>query len=809
VGQAPERERHLSRVTLPVEGMTCASCATRIGRSLNRLPGVAEANVNLATERASVVFDPQQLDVDRLIGTVRKLGYEVPEAHARLSIEGMTCASCVSRVEKRLRSVPGVRGASVNLATGTASVAYLPGVAEIGEMARAVRDIGYGARPVDEADTGAARASREREVRRYKRLFWTAAAFTLPLAAGMAGLRLDPWLQLALATIVQFGPGWVFYRDAYHNLRNRNANMSVLVALGTSAAYGLSAAAVLAGPRPGLHGLYFETSAMLISLVLVGKLLEAVARGRTSAAIEKLMSLRPTAARAVRQGLEVELPLEAVEVGDVLVVRPGESVPVDGEVIDGASAVDEAMLTGESLPIEKRPGDRVIGGTLNRSGSFRLRATGVGRDTALARIVRAVEEAQERRAPIQRLADAVSNVFVPAVIGAAMLTFALWLALAHSFVGGLLAAVAVLVVACPCALGLATPTAIMVGTGRGAERGLLFRGGEHLEVAGRLNAVVLDKTGTITRGEPHVTELVPRPGLDADELLRLAASAEARSEHPLAQAIVRAARERGIALSEPDGFEAQAGRWVRARVGGHEVSVGSPRWLDVGLGAERERLEAAGQTAMAVGVDGEPAGLIAVADIVKPHSAAAVAALRAMGIEVYMLTGDNRRTAEAIAAQVGIPADRVLAEVLPAEKAERVQALRGAGRLVAMVGDGVNDAPALAAADLGIAIGSGADVAKEAAGVTLMRGDLRGVVAAIDLSRATLRKIRQNLFWALVYNSLGVPFAALGLLHPVIAGAAMALSSVSVTTNSTLLKRFDPMRRFVAARDGSRGGEGR
>ncbi|HET7558701.1 MAG TPA: copper-translocating P-type ATPase, partial [Limnochordia bacterium] len=539
--------------------------------------------------------------------------------------------------------------------------------------------------------------------------------------------------------------------------------------------------------------------------VLLGKTLEAKAKGRTSEALQRLMGLRAKTARVVRDGREADVPLEAVVVGDIVWVRPGEKVPVDGDVIEGRSAVDESMLTGESLPVEKGPGDTVIGATLNKSGALKLRAAKVGADTALAQIVRVVEEAQGSKAPIQRMADAVSNIFVPVVLGVALLTFVTWWLLTGDLTRALLAATAVLVIACPCALGLATPTAVMVGTGRGAEAGILFRGGEHLEAAGRLDVIVLDKTGTLTRGEPALTDVTPLAGVDADELLRLAAAAERRSEHPLAQAVAAGARARGLEPDEPvepAAFEAIAGHGIRATVDGRTVLIGNARlFTQAGVDAEpllaeRARLEGEAKTALLVALDGRPAGVIAVADTLKPHADDAVRALQAMNIEVWMITGDNRRTAEAIAEAAGIPPARVLAEVLPAEKAAQVKALQAAGRKVGMVGDGINDAPALATADLGIAIGTGTDVAMEAADVTLMRGDLRGIVAAIDLSRATLAKIRQNLFWALAYNSVGIPIAALGWLDPVIAGAAMALSSVSVTTNSTLLKRFNPMRRF-------------
>jgi P-type Cu+ transporter len=814
---AKQPEENSARAVIPIEGMTCAACATRISRGVGKLPGVAGADVNLAAEKLWVEYDPAALTVPQIADKVQDLGYGVPTEKVKLEVEGMTCATCVRKVEKALSSSPGVLSASVNLATNAALVEVVPGVAEPERMAEAVRALGYGAKPVSE---GGGQSVERREARRWRNRFLAGAILSAPLALAMvahfvllaarvpmggepAWLRLlqNGWLQLALATPVQFVVGWVFYRDAFYNLKSRNANMSVLVALGTSAAFAYSLAGLLAGPRLGIEGLYFEVSAILITLVLLGKFLEAVAKGRTSEAIKKLLGLQAVTARVIRDGDEVEVPLAAVQVGDVVAVRPGEKVPVDGEVVRGASAVDESMLTGESLPQEKRPGDAVIGATLNKTGSFRLRATRVGADTVLAQIVRAVEEAQGSRAPIQRVADVISNYFVPGVIGVAAITFVAWLIVTHDVTAAILATTAVLVIACPCALGLATPTAIMVGVGRGAQKGILFRGGAHLEMASRVDTVAFDKTGTLTRGEPAVTDVVALQGIGRDELLTLVAAAERRSEHPLAAAVVSAA-VRGGRLPEPDAFEAVPGGGVRATVEGREVLVGTEDLLgragvDVSAAqAEGDRLEAEAKTVMLVAVDGRLAGLVAAADTLKPHARETVAELEAMGVQVWLVTGDNRRTAEAIAAQAGIAAGHVLARVLPAEKAQRVKELQERRRRVAMVGDGINDAPALATADLGIAIGTGTDVAIEAAGVTLMRGDVRGVVAAIDLGRATMRKIRQNLFWALAYNTIGIPVAALGHLDPVLAGAAMALSSVSVTTNSTLLKRFNPLRRF-------------
>lgn len=638
------------------------------------------------------------------------------------------------------------------------------------------------------------------------------AVLSLPLFLSMIGhitdvnhvivdWLLNGWVQFALATPVQFYAGWQFYVDSYYNLRSGSANMSVLVALGTSAAYFYSLAGLLF-PDLGVTGLYFETSAVLITLILLGKLLEARAKGRTSEAIKKLMGLQPKTARVVRDGAEIDIPIEQVKVGDIIVVRPGEKIPVDGIVREGRSAVDESMITGESMPVEKGPGDEVVGATINKHGTFKVEATKVGKDTALAQIIRVVEEAQASKAPIQRLADVVSAYFVPAVVGVAVIAFIGWYIATGDFTRALLNMTAVLVIACPCALGLATPTAIMVGTGKGAENGILFKGGEHLEKAHELNAVVLDKTGTITKGEPEVTDVIAFGEFDETALLEWVARAEKASEHPLAQAIVASAQAKDIALEDAAAFEAIPGHGIRAEIDGRAVLVGNRKLMhdhgiDIGpVQGDMESLEGEGKTAMLAAVDGQLAGLIAVADTVKESAAEAIAVLQGMGLRVMMLTGDNRRTAHAIARQVGIRTEDVIAEVLPEDKAGVVEKLQAQGLKVAMVGDGINDAPALAKADVGIAIGTGTDVAIEAADITLMSGDLRGIVAAIRMSRATMTKIKQNLFWALIYNTIGIPFAAFGILSPIIAGAAMAFSSVSVVTNSSLLKRFDPQKGF-------------
>jgi P-type Cu+ transporter len=738
------------------------------------------------------------------------LAREVAGSRADLRVGGMTCAACVARVEKGLVRVPGVSRAAVNLATERATVHYDPSVTSVLDIIKAVESSGYSAEKADEESRDREAQARRRETRSLLVSFLVSAALSFPLlvamVAGMLGIEAlrflhEPWLQLALATPVQFAIGFRFYRNAYHGIRSGSPGMDVLVALGTTAAYALSIyTGFLVPVDPHAVGMmrdmYFEASSVLITLVLLGKLLEAVAKGRTSESIKKLLGLRPRAARVLRAGVERDVAIEEVVVGDTVVVRPGERLPVDGVVLSGASSVDESMVTGESLPVEKKPGDQVTGATINASGSFAFRATRVGRDTVLAQIVRVVEEAQGSKAPIQKLADRIAAVFVPVVLGIALLTFGIHLATGGGATPALLAAVAVLVIACPCAMGLATPTAIMVGTGKGAEHGILIRSGQSLETAHRLTTVVLDKTGTVTEGKPAVTDVISFEGGDGADLLSRAASVERLSEHPLGAAVVAAAKSAGLELDPAEGFAAVPGGGVRATVAGRTVAVGT-RAFAAEMGASRAsldrvepvlaRIEAQGRTAMAVLEGDAVVGAIGVADTIKASSAEAVAALKRLGLAVWMITGDNERTARAIASAAGI--DHVLAQVAPADKAAKIRELREQGEVVAMVGDGINDAPALATADVGMAMGTGTDIAIESADVTLMRGDLRAVPQAIELSRRTMRKIRQNLFWAFVYNVLGIPIAALGFLSPIIAGAAMSLSSVSVVTNSLTLKR--------------------
>jgi len=782
-------------LTVGIQGMTCASCAARIEKVLKQLPGVADATVNLATETATISGEADAATVQR---AVEKAGFSVPTESLTLDITGMTCASCSARVEKALAKVPGALEASVNLATEQATVKLAQG-ASAAVLIAAVERAGYGAQlpaPSAEAATAPARALPD---------WWPVAlaiALSLPLAAPMLGRlfgahwMLPGWLQLALATPVQFWLGARFYRAGWKALRAGSGNMDLLVAVGTSAAYGLSA--YLLFTRADAMHLYFEASAVVISLVLLGKWLETRAKRQTTEAIRALQALRPTTARVRLDGVDRDLPIDAIRIGDLVVIRPGERVPVDGEVIEGTSQIDESMLTGESLPVDKHPGSAVTGGAINAHGVLLARTTAVGTETTLARIIRLVENAQAAKAPIQRLVDKVSAVFVPVVMVIALLTFVAWWMLGSDSEVAILNAVAVLVIACPCALGLATPTAIMAGTGVAARHGILIKDAEALELAHRVRTVVFDKTGTLTDGTPHVAACVTADGHDRNEVLALAAGLQAGSEHPLARAVLAETAMAGIAPVAARAQQALPGRGIAGEAAGETVWLGNRRLMQengvdtAALDAAAAEQEALGRSVswLARAGDRRALGLLAFGDAVKPSAARAVAKLRAQGIATVMLSGDNRGAAAAAASMLGI--DRVLAEVLPADKAAHVGALKAEGNTVAMVGDGINDAPALAAADVGIAMSSGSDVAMHTAGITLMRGDPALVADAIDISKRTYAKIRQNLFWAFIYNVVGIPLAAFGFLNPVIAGAAMAFSSVSVVSNALLLKRWKP-----------------
>jgi Cu+-exporting ATPase len=828
------------RVAIKIEGMTCASCAGRVEKALAGERGVMRAEVNLASEKALVEFDPRLTGVDDLARRIKELGYRPRLEKVTFGVEGMNCASCAGRVEKALRGVEGVVDAEVNLATERAAVTYDPEAAGYREMARAVESAGYRLlkSEVGPEAPDRERRRREREMRLLKaNLIYSAVTAVIVLVLSMFGDRIPGIRELslkarfiilfALATPVQFGPGLIFYRGAWKAARHLAADMNTLIAVGTTAAYLYS---VLATFHPsfitgtGLElAVYYDAAVSIIALILLGRFLEARAKGRTSEAIRRLVGLKAKTARVIKEGGEVDVPVEEVRVGDLVLVRPGEKIPLDGVVVEGRSTVDESMLTGESMPVEKGPGDEVTGATINGNGAFTMRVTRVGEDTVLAQIIRLVEEAQGSKAPIQRLADRVASVFVPVVVGISLVTFAVWWAVGPepAFNHALLNFVAVLVIACPCALGLATPTAIMVGTGKGAEMGILIKGGEVLERAGRIDTVVFDKTGTLTWGKPAVTDIVPLDGVGVEEVLALAAAVERGSEHPLAEAVLLEAESRGIAVPAAVDFRAFPGKGVAATVAGGRVLLGNAALmaesgLQTGILAEREEeLSRQGKTVVWVADDGRLKGMLAVADSLKPTAKEAVRELQGLGMEVILLSGDRRATAEAVARKVG--ADRVLAEVLPAEKTAEIERLQAEGRVVAMVGDGINDAPALARADVGFAVGSGTDVAVETSDVTIISEDLCRVAGAVRLSRQTVRVIKENLFWAFVYNVVGIPVAA-GvlypawgiLLNPIYAAAAMAFSSVSVVSNSLRLRRFDVQGGRRAAprripRDGGRG----
>ncbi len=812
------------QLTLPVTGMTCANCAATIERNLKKLPTAQNVNVNLASERATIEFDAAQLTQEDIIARIQKAGYGVAFGEASLPIKRLSDENDAARLQKALSKLEGVQNVSVSYATEKAIIKYIPTLVSQGDLRSAVNAAGFEAVIAEGNAEDAERVAREKEISHQKHLLIIGLIFTVPLfILSMANdLKLLPppfvtikqmtdmapmiepawwlnWLMLALATPVQFYVGWQYYVGGYKSLRNGSANMDVLIAMGSSVAYFYSVVVTLGWVKE--HHVYFETAAVIVTLIILGKFLEARAKGRASDAIKRLMGLRPKTARVIRGGVESDVPVDEVHVSDVIVVRPGEKIPVDGVVVEGKSTIDESMLTGESMPVEKSAGAQVIGGTINKQGSFKFEATKVGKETALAQIIKLVEEAQGSKAPIQKLADQVSAVFVPIVIAIAFVTFAVWFAVSGDVTRSMINMVAVLVIACPCALGLATPTAIMVGTGKGAENGILFKSSEALQNAGKIKTVVLDKTGTITKGRPTVTDIVINNSVITNsQLLQLAASAEKASEHPLGEAIVAAATEKGLSLDPVDGFNAVAGQGIIAHVNDQEVMIGNMRMMSErnlnvnGLGDEAARLQSEAKTPMIVAINGEVAGLIAVADSIKDGSVEAIQELHHLGLEVVMLTGDNQKTAEAIGKAAGV--DRVIAEVLPGDKASVIKQLQSVGakhaspvhNVIAMVGDGVNDAPALAQADVGIAIGTGTDVAMAAAPVTLMSGDLRGVPRAIALSKATMRTIKQNLFWAFFYNIILIPSAALGYLIPILAAGAMSFSSIFVVSNSLRLR---------------------
>ncbi|MBE3586991.1 MAG: heavy metal translocating P-type ATPase [Thermoanaerobacteraceae bacterium] len=829
----------MQQVSIPVEGMNCAACVARVERALKNTPGVNGALVNLVTGKASVEYDPEKVSVEQLAQTIRELGYQVPTGEIHLTVRGMSCAACAARVERAVSSLPGVLKVAVSLPAEAARVTFYPGAVTAAEIKEEIRSLGY---EVSEKVTGREALDREKqarraEIRRQARNMWIAWPLALLV---MLGMFRDMWIfprfvpefmgntlfLWALTTPVVFIAGWQFFVHSFNGLRKGSTDMNLLYATGIGAAYIIATINTL-WPEAGFGGkgaTFFESAALLTAFIVLGRYLEALTRGRTSEAIRKLINLQPKKARVIREGREMEMAADEVVPGDVVLVRPGESIPVDGRIIEGHSAVDESMITGESIPVEKKPGDEVIGATINKTGSFKFEATRVGRDTALAQIIRLVEDAQATKAPVQKLADFVAGHFIAGVHVLALAVFLFWffygynaffrpdshfilspysLAQVGVFGFSLLLSVTTLVISCPCALGLATPSAMMAGTGKGAENGILFKGADAVEATAALQVILFDKTGTITRGEPSLTDVIPAPGFSREELLRLAATAEKNSEHPLGEAIVRGAAAAGLTPEGTEEFAAIPGHGIKTRIRGSTVLLGNRRLMErEGISFENlrqqiESLENDGKTAMLAAVDGRAAGVLAVADTIKENVPQAIHRLKKMGLEVIMITGDNRRTAGSIARQAGI--ERVLAEVLPGDKAAEVRKLQSRGLKVAMVGDGINDAPALAAADVGMAIGTGTDIAKETGEVILIRADLRDVVSAVEIARATMGKVRQNLVWAFIYNSLGIPIAA-GIFYPLtglivspeLAAFFMAMSSVSVTLNTLLLKRYVP-----------------
>jgi len=802
------------KIVFNIGGMTCVNCARAIEKRLSKLNGVTNATVVLAAEKAIIEYNPDVVDQKAIEDAITEVGYQVIHEKITLQIGGMTCISCAKTIENTLSYYEGVYKATLNFATEKLTVEYNPQQISVASIKKIIKDVGYQVVEPEKTAAGAEDAeskARNRHIRRLKYLLATSIALTVPTVLLMwfpiLPMPENNFLQFLLATPVQFVVGWTFYVGTYKGLRNKTANMDTLVAMGTSTAWIYSTIVTFAPSIFPGAGVFFDTSTLIMSFILLGKLLDAIAKGRTSEAIRKLMGLQAKTARVIRNGEEQEIPVEDVQVGDIVVVRPGEKIPVDGTVVEGYSGVDEKVITGESIPVEKKQGDQVVGATMNKTGVLKFKATKVGKDTVLAQIINMVEDALTSKAPVQRLADIAAGYFVPAIITTAALSALTWyFLLGADFIFSLTIFIAVLIVACPCALGLATPTAIMVGVGKGAENGILIKSGEALETVHKLSAVVFDKTGTLTKGEPEVTDIIPTgnpTALSETQLLQLAATAEKNSEHPLGEAIVKKAAAQGIKVEDPEYFNAIPGQGVEVKHNSASILLGNRKLMetnsiDIGkLEAEMKALEEDGKTAMLMAVNAKPAGLIAVADTLKENSADAVKTLQQMGLEVIMITGDNKRTADAIARQAGV--NRVMAEVLPGEKANEIKRLQAEGKVVAMVGDGINDAPALAQANIGIAVGSGTDVALETGDIVLIKNDLRDVVVGIQLSRATMRKIRQNLFWAFFYNVALIPLAAgafYPILHvlfdPVFAAAAMASSSVTVVTNASLLKRFKP-----------------